>query len=39
MTSVNTNVGALLAQKFLRTTSAEMNITQNRVSKIGRAHV
>jgi flagellin len=32
MTSVNTNVGALLAQKFLRSTSAEMSITQNRVS-------
>jgi len=32
MSSVNTNVGALLAQKFLRATSAEMNVTQNRVS-------
>ena len=32
MTSVNTNAGALLAQKFLRATSAEMSITQNRVS-------
>jgi len=32
MSSVNTNVGALLAQKFLRSTSAEMNVTQNRVS-------
>ena len=32
MSSVNTNVGALLAQKFLRSNTAEMNITQNRVS-------
>jgi len=32
MTSVNTNVGALLAQKFLRSNAAEMSVTQNRVS-------
>jgi flagellin len=32
MTSVNTNIGALLAQKYLRYTSHEMNVTQNRVS-------
>ena len=32
MPSVNTNVGALVAQKFLRATSAELNMTQNRVS-------
>lgn len=32
MTSVNTNVGALLAQKFLRSTGTELNMTQNRVS-------
>jgi flagellin len=32
MTSVNTNIGALLAQKFLRANTADMNTTQNRVS-------
>jgi flagellin len=32
MTSVNTNVGALLAQKFLRGTGADLITTQNRVS-------
>lgn len=32
MTSVNTNVGALLAQKYLRSTSMDLNATQNRVS-------
>lgn len=32
MPSVNTNVGALVAQKYLRATTAEMNMTQNRVS-------
>lgn len=32
MTSVNTNIGAILAQKFLRINAAEMNVTQNRVS-------
>ncbi|MBL8838909.1 MAG: flagellin, partial [Alphaproteobacteria bacterium] len=32
MTSVNTNVGALLAQKFLRATGSDLNATQNRVS-------
>jgi flagellin len=32
MSSVNTNVGALIAQKFLRATAAELNMTQNRVS-------
>ena len=32
MMSINTNAGAILAQKFLRATSAEMSITQNRVS-------
>ena len=32
MSSVNTNVGALLSQKYLRYTSAEMSIVQNRVS-------
>jgi flagellin len=32
MTSVNTNVGALLAQKFLRSTASDLVTTQNRVS-------
>lgn len=32
MTSVMTNVGALLGQKFLRASTAEMNMVQNRVS-------
>ena len=32
MTSVNTNVGALLAQKFLRSTGSDLITTQNRVS-------
>ena len=32
MSTVNTNVGALLAQKFLRSTASEMVTTQNRVS-------
>ena len=32
MTSVNTNIGAILAQKFLRVNNTEMNVTQNRVS-------
>ena len=32
MTSVNTNIGAILAQKFLRVNNTEMNATQNRVS-------
>jgi len=32
MASVNTNVGVLVAQKFLRGTSSEMSITQNRIS-------
>jgi flagellin len=32
MTSVNTNVGAILAQKFLRSTAADLVTTQNRVS-------
>lgn len=32
MSSVNTNVGALIAQKYLRATGAELNMTQNRVS-------
>ena len=32
MSSVNTNVGVLVAQKFLRSTASEMAITQNRIS-------
>ena len=32
MTSVNTNAGAILAQKFLRASTSEMQTTQNRVS-------
>ena len=32
MSTVNTNVGALLAQKFLRSTASEMVTTQSRVS-------
>jgi flagellin len=32
MTSVNTNAGAILAQKFLRSTASDMQVTQNRVS-------
>jgi flagellin len=32
VSTVNTNVGALLAQKFLRSTSSEMVTTQSRVS-------
>ena len=32
MNSINTNVGALLAQKFLRSLSAELVVTQNRLS-------
>jgi flagellin len=32
MTSINTNAGAILAQKFLRSTTADMQVTQNRVS-------
>jgi flagellin len=32
MSSVNTNVGALVAQKFLRATASELIMTQNRVS-------
>ena len=32
MTSVNTNIGAILAQKFLRANAADMAVTQNRVS-------
>ena len=32
MSTVNTNTGALLAQKFLRATSSELVTTQNRVS-------
>jgi flagellin len=32
MTSVNTNTGAILAQKFLRATTTDMQTTQNRVS-------
>jgi flagellin len=32
MTSVNTNIGAILAQKFLRVNAAELATTQNRVS-------
>jgi flagellin len=32
MNSINTNVGALLAQKFLRSVSAELVVTQNRLS-------
>ena len=35
MSSVNTNVGALLAQKFLRSNAAEMSITPNRVPLLG----
>lgn len=32
MNSINTNVGALLAQKFLRSVSAELVVVQNRLS-------
>jgi len=32
MTTVNTNAGALLAQKFLRANAADLVTTQNRVS-------
>jgi flagellin len=32
MNSVNTNVGALLAQKYMRATSAQLTMVQNRVS-------
>ena len=32
MPSVNTNIGALLAQKYLRATSAQLNSVQNHVS-------
>jgi flagellin len=32
MSSVNTNMGAILAQKFLRSTASELVTTQNRVS-------
>jgi flagellin len=32
MSSVNTNIGALLAQKFLRSTASDLVTTQNRVS-------
>jgi flagellin len=32
MNSINTNVGALLAQKFLRSVSTELVVTQNRLS-------
>ncbi|MBM3523492.1 MAG: flagellin [Alphaproteobacteria bacterium] len=32
MSSVNTNIGAIVAQKYLRATTMDMNIVQNRVS-------
>ena len=32
MVSINTNAGSILAQKFLRSTTADMQVTQNRVS-------
>jgi hypothetical protein len=32
MTSIATNVGALLAQRYLRAITSELTITQNRLS-------